>query len=103
LQDCRKCDFYDHVREEEGVVLLKSAVLLEIIGWDRARLILELQSALDEIRSLSGLLPICAWCKKIRDEQDRWITIEKYIAEHSDARFTHGVCPECLERMMKEG
>ena len=54
-----------------------------------------LRQALAEIRTLSGLIPICASCKKIRDDQGSWRPIEAYIAEHSDASFTHGLCPEC--------
>jgi hypothetical protein len=102
LHDCQKCDFYEQVRMEEGDSLLESSILLEMTGWDRERLILELQKALSEVRRLSGLLPICAWCKKIRDERGHWKKIEEYITEHSDARFTHGACPECYERMKKE-
>lgn len=102
LQNCQKCDFYRHVKKEEGVNLLESSVLLEMIGWERERLVLELQKALNEVQKLSGLLPICAWCKKIRDDNGYWKQIEEYISEHSDARFTHGACPECYERIKKE-
>lgn len=62
-------------------------------------LILELKDALDNIKQLSGLLPICASCKKIRDDRGYWQRIETYISEHSKAQFTHGVCPECSEKM----
>jgi DNA-binding response OmpR family regulator len=57
----------------------------------------ELQSALANVRQLSGLLPICAYCKRIRDDADYWQQIEQYLVEHSDAQFTHGICPECLD------
>jgi hypothetical protein len=53
---------------------------------------------LREVKILSGLLPICAGCKKIRDKQNQWQHIESYIAEHSAARFTHGLCPECAKK-----
>ena len=56
----------------------------------------ELQQALSNVRALSGLLPICAYCKRIRDDKDYWTQIEHYLAVHSDARFSHGICPECL-------
>lgn len=62
---------------------------------ERENLIQSLQEALEEIRSLSGLLPICSSCKKIRDDQGYWQQIEAYIVEHSDATFTHGICPDC--------
>ncbi|MBI4800747.1 MAG: hypothetical protein HY794_18820 [Desulfarculus sp.] len=56
----------------------------------------ELRQALAEVKALSGLLPICSHCKKIRDDQGYWQALEKYIAAHSQASFSHGVCPECL-------
>jgi DNA-binding response OmpR family regulator len=56
----------------------------------------ELQEALSKVRRLSGLLPICAYCKRIRDDKDYWQQMEKYLAEHSDAQFSHGICPECM-------
>lgn len=66
---------------------------------DRERVILELKAALAQVRTLSGLLPICANCKKIRDDQGYWTQIESYIREHSEADFSHGVCPECIENL----
>jgi len=57
----------------------------------------ELQTALADVRRLSGLLPICAYCKRIRDDKDYWKQIEQYVSEHSDAQFSHGICPECLD------
>jgi DNA-binding response OmpR family regulator len=57
----------------------------------------ELQAALANVRQLSGLLPICAYCKRIRDDADYWQQIEHYLVEHSDAQFTHGICPECFD------
>jgi hypothetical protein len=60
--------------------------------------IAELQEALAKIRTLSGLLPICAGCKKIRDDKGYWNQIELYISKHSDARFTHGLCPDCIAK-----
>jgi two-component system, response regulator PdtaR len=60
----------------------------------------QLQKALGAIKTLKGLLPICAWCgRKIETEQGQWITIESYIESHSDAQFTHGICPDCLRKM----
>ncbi len=66
---------------------------------EREQLICELQSALQRVRQLSGLLPICACCKRIRDDQGYWNQIEVYISEHSDADFSHGLCPECTARL----
>jgi AmiR/NasT family two-component response regulator len=60
----------------------------------------QLQKALGAIKTLKGLLPICAWCgRKIENEPGQWVTLESYIESHSDAQFTHGICPECLRKM----
>lgn len=58
-----------------------------------------LERALDNVKTLEGMLPICASCKKIRTPDNRWHVIEKYIIERTDATFTHGMCPECAQRM----
>jgi len=67
----------------------------------------ELQKALSEIKTLSGLFPICASCKKIRDDKGYWNQIELYIRDHSEAKFTHSICPPCAEKLydhlLKEG
>jgi len=57
----------------------------------------ELQATLDNVRRLRGLLPICAYCKRIRDDKNYWQRVEVYVSEHTDATFTHGICPSCLE------
>jgi hypothetical protein len=66
---------------------------------ERERLILELKDYLAKVKTLSGLLPICANCKKIRDDKGYWKQIEAYISEHSEAEFTHGICPECAKKL----
>lgn len=58
----------------------------------------ELQRALDEIRVLRGIIPICSYCKQIRNDAGSWERLEKYISEHSEAAFSHGVCPECYKK-----
>jgi DNA-binding response OmpR family regulator len=62
----------------------------------------ELQEALAHVNQLKGIIPICAQCKKIRDDQNYWQRVEKYIAKNVDARFTHGLCPECAEAVRME-
>lgn len=57
----------------------------------------ELEEALARVKQLQGLLPICAWCKKVRDDKNYWRGVESYIAEYSEARFTHGICPDCKD------
>jgi hypothetical protein len=59
----------------------------------------QLQEALDNVRTLRGLLPICSGCKKIRDDQGQWQVMEGYIQRHSEASFTHGLCPECMRQI----
>ena len=66
---------------------------------ERERLVSELQQALANVKTLSGLLPICANCKKIRDDKGYWNQIESYISEHSDTVFSHGICPECVKKL----
>ncbi len=62
----------------------------------------ELQAALSKVKTLSGLLPICASCKKVRDDQGYWSQIEDYIKQHSDADFSHSICPECMKKLYPE-
>ena len=66
------------------------------IEAEREKLVTELKNALAEVKTLSGLLPICAACKKIRDDKGYWSKIESYISAHSEAQFTHSICPECM-------
>ncbi len=58
----------------------------------------ELQEALSQVRQLEGLISICSYCKRIRTEEDNWDQMEQYISEHSQAQFSHGICPPCLEK-----
>lgn len=69
---------------------------------EREELIAQLEGALLQVKKLSGLLPICASCKKIRTDQDGWQQIEEYIANHSEADFSHSICPECAHRLYPE-
>ncbi|THB71182.1 MAG: response regulator [Desulfobulbaceae bacterium] len=62
----------------------------------------ELQEALDEIKILRGFLPICANCKSIRDDQGYWNQLETYMSEHSDVKFSHSICPDCVEKLYPE-
>jgi hypothetical protein len=61
-----------------------------------------LKQALDEIKTLGGIIPICSHCKKFRDDQGYWNQLEKFIAEHSDAQFSHSICDKCLEEHYPE-
>ena len=66
---------------------------------EKERLIVELQQALANVKTLSGLLPICANCKKIRDDDGYWRMVEHYLTDHSEAEFSHGICPECGKQL----
>jgi len=70
--------------------------------WTQAEkdiLIAELHKALEEVKVLRGIVPICSSCKKIRDDNGYWQQVEVYVSAHSDAEFTHGICPECIESL----
>lgn len=69
------------------------------VEQQREKLIAELQEALSKVKTMSGLLPICANCKRIRDDQGYWSQVEAYISQHSDAAFSHGICPDCLRKL----
>ncbi|MBI4776216.1 MAG: hypothetical protein HY788_18895 [Deltaproteobacteria bacterium] len=62
----------------------------------------ELEKAFAEIKQLRGIIPICSSCKKIRDDEGYWHMVEEYIQNHSDAQFSHGICPECFEKVYPE-
>ena len=69
---------------------------------EREKLITELKDAVNKIKTLRGLLPICSNCKKIRDDKGYWKQIESYISDHSEAEFTHGICPKCAKKFYPE-
>lgn len=76
--------------------------LVETSANEREALIEELQAALSEIKALRGFIPICAKCKSIRDDKGYWNRIEQYIQEHTEAQFSHGLCPDCAEELYPE-
>jgi len=69
---------------------------------EREKLIRELREAIDKIKTLSGMLPICASCKKIRDDKGYWKQIEEYLRDHSEAEFSHSLCPDCAKKLYPE-
>jgi integral membrane sensor domain MASE1 len=80
--------------------LALAGVLAERRRAEQAKLgaIEQLERALHEIKTLRGLIPICAWCKKIRNDTGSWEQLEAYLRDHTEARFSHGICPECIEK-----
>lgn len=89
------------LRDPHGELLAIEGIASDITDrkrqeGERKRLIRQLRKALAEVKTLSGLLPICSHCKKVRDDQGYWQQIDAFITEHSDLFFSHGLCPECL-------
>jgi CheY-like chemotaxis protein len=69
---------------------------------EREGLIRQLQAALAEVRALSGMIPICAWCKNVRSDKGYWQSVEEYVRAHTDAKFSHGMCPDCEVKFRQE-
>ena len=95
------------VRDDSDSIIGVSTIARDITERERARaerekLIIELQEALAKVKTLKGLLPICAWCKKIRDDSGYWQQIEAYIRDRSEADFSHGICPACAQKAREE-
>lgn len=99
----------EHLMRAQATLCLINISLLALANTvaDRARaeqqrikVIGELEQALREIKTLQGLIPLCAWCKKIRDDQGFWQRLEDYLRAHTEAEFTHAVCPACLEKQL---
>jgi PAS domain S-box-containing protein len=95
------------IRDASGTLVGASTVARDITRrkaeeQERLRLIQELTEALARVKTLTGLLPMCASCKKIRNDNGYWQQVETYIKEHSDADFTHGICPDCMKRLYPE-
>lgn len=92
------------VFDGSGKVVAVEGIARDVTGRrllqdDREQLIAELQKAAAEIKTLRGIIPICASCKKVRDDEGAWQQVEAYLREHSEAEFSHGICPDCLAKM----
>lgn len=99
---CRKWKIAAKDGREKVVVWSEESTAVPVAGWRSWKIgldITELEAVRARIKILQGLLPICAGCKKIRNAQGAWTPLEAYIAERSEADFTHGICPECLARL----
>jgi PAS domain S-box-containing protein len=101
--DVEVAAFLSTYREKPAVqVIFRDITGRKQAEEEREKLILELQDALAKVKTLSGLLPICASCKKIRDDKGYWNQIEVYIRDHSEAEFSHGLCPDCAKKYFPE-
>jgi len=89
-------------RERDLQIAIEFALYKSRMEGERNLLIHRLQDALENVRTLSGMLPICSYCKKIRDDKGYWEQVDSYISKHTDTVFSHGMCPECAEKAMKE-
>ncbi|MBD3181522.1 response regulator [Candidatus Poribacteria bacterium] len=87
-------------REELKARVKVGARMVELRGKLSKR-VKELEEAMNKIKKLHGLLPICSYCKKIRDDKNYWTRVEEYITQRSNAKFSHSVCPECYEKIVK--
>ena len=89
---------------DQAELLARIAIGVEVVSLQSALAarVSELEQAMTEIKQLSGLLPICSYCKKIRDDQNYWHQLERYIATRTDAKFSHGICPDCYETVVKK-
>jgi PAS domain-containing protein len=86
-------DITDQKRTEEALLVAQS---------QKEETIRQLQEALERVRTLEGIIPICSYCKKIRNDQHYWLQVEQYITERTQATFTHGICPDCRDRVLAE-
>ncbi len=103
--ECRKWHFTDKDGAEKVVVWSNVSEAVPLPGWTSWKIgldLTELESMREQVKVLQGLIPICAHCKKIRNDQGFWTQLEAYLAEHSEADFTHGICPECLQQYFEE-
>lgn len=97
-------EYWSYPQTENGVVTGSVVTFIDIsrrrtAEAERERVIRELQNAVAEIKTLRGILPICAGCKKIRDDNGYWQQVEAYVTQNTEARFFHGLCPDCLEKL----
>ncbi len=91
---------YDAIGNPAGRMAIVADITERVRATEeRENLIEELQTALENIKTLRGLIPICANCKKIRDDQGYWQDVAVYVSKHSEADFTHGICPDCAKKL----
>jgi len=106
LQRARITEPYGYIlkpyNERELLISIEIALYKHKADAEKQKLVSELEEALAKVKTLSGMLPICASCKKIRDDKGYWNELESYISEHSEALFSHAICPECGKKLYPE-
>ena len=100
-------DIYNPIIDHKGNISGLTLILTDITDRKKAeierdKLIVDLKKALSDVKALSGLIPVCSNCKKVRDDAGYWNQLETFIEEHSEALFSHSLCPECLEKIYKD-
>ncbi|MCK9420574.1 MAG: PAS domain S-box protein [Nitrospirae bacterium] len=103
VMDCRAIA----LRDREGKITSLMSVQRDITERkqaeaEREKLVVQLQEALEKVKTLRGFIPICASCKKVRDDKGYWTQVEAYVSEHSLAEFSHSICPECMKKLYPE-
>ncbi len=93
LKPFHKEEFRARVRNGERLISLQEALTARVD---------ELEAAIERVTQLQRLIPICSYCRKIRTDENFWLELEKYLAQHSAVRFSHGICPSCFERLERE-
>jgi hypothetical protein len=97
---CSECEVFKEAVFKDPATELQEHILILIHSLRVKQQ--ELKEALDEVKTLSGLLPICSSCKKIRDDHGYWKQIDAYLTSHSDLLFSHGICPDCIKELYPE-
>ncbi len=92
------------IKDSDGRIIGASSIAYNIterkqLEDERKKMIEQLNETLSRVKTLSGLLPICASCKKVRDDQGYWQKLETFVHEHSQAEFSHSICPDCMETL----
>lgn len=91
---------FDDNRQVSGcITVFRDVTAQRRIEQEREQLLTDLQEAISKVDVMRGLLPICSWCRRIRNDQGYWHSLEDFLTEHSEARPTHGICPECAEKL----
>ena len=85
---------YRALRESQRQLLLSNATLLSLNQ--------KLEDALSKVKQLSGLVPICSYCKRIRTDENYWEQVDRFVMEHTEVRFSHGICPSCYKTVLDE-
>lgn len=97
----RKTLYVDEAGERFVVGVIRDITDLKRAAEEQERLVTELKTALAEVQTLRQILPICSYCRKVRDDENYWTQIESYITKHTGSMFTHGVCPTCYDQVLK--